>query len=102
MKNPGYPAPKAVFPQHAGAGLYRLVRRLPFESVLMDKHTPPALLSVREAMARLSVSRAGLYTLLGQGRLQALKLGSRTLIPATELERFVADLPVATFAGAAR
>lgn len=47
-------------------------------------------LAVREAAEELSVSRATVYGLIRSGELPSLKIGSRRLIPRTELSRWLA------------
>jgi hypothetical protein len=50
--------------------------------------------SPRETEAILGVSHASLYRLLlAAGRLDARKLGSKTLITSESLERLIAELP---------
>jgi excisionase family DNA binding protein len=51
------------------------------------------LYSIRETRTLLSVSHAQLYRLINAGRLDARKIGSRTLIPAESIEQFLAGLP---------
>jgi len=53
------------------------------------------LYSPREVEHLLSISHAGLYRLLGEGRLTAVKIGRATYIPRLVLERFLAELPPA-------
>lgn len=50
----------------------------------------PLLLGVREAAKRLGVGRDSCYALLRQGRLRAVRIGRRLLVPAGELQAFVA------------
>jgi excisionase family DNA binding protein len=59
----------------------------------------PTRLTVRQALAYVQppISRATLYRLLGQGRITAVKRGRNTLIESASLDRYAADLPVATF-----
>ena len=52
-----------------------------------------ALYSPRETETILSVSHATLYRLIGAGRLDARKLGGKTLITRESIERFLAELP---------
>ena len=52
-----------------------------------------ALLSPRETQSLLSISHASLYRLIAAGRLDARKLGSKTLITAESVQRLVTDLP---------
>lgn len=47
------------------------------------------LLSVAEACSFLGIKRTQFYKLLGQGRLNAVKLGRRTLVRTDELQRFI-------------
>ncbi|MEA0858482.1 excisionase family DNA-binding protein [Xanthomonas campestris pv. campestris] len=47
-------------------------------------------LNVREACAALSIGRSTFYQLAGSGRLSLIKLGKKTLVARTELDRFVA------------
>ena len=54
---------------------------------------PRAALRVSEACASLSISRSKLYEELAAGRLKALKAGSRTLIPVSSIDAWLAQLP---------
>lgn len=51
------------------------------------------LLSPREVEAALSVSHSTLFRLIARGELDARKLGSKTLITAASVARFIAQLP---------
>jgi excisionase family DNA binding protein len=51
------------------------------------------LVSIPVAAHRLSIGKTLTYELLKLQKLQAVRLGGRTLIPVAELERFVAALP---------
>ena len=51
--------------------------------------------SVAEATRATGVGRSTFYELMASGKLRAIKLGSRTLIPAEELRRFMESLPAA-------
>jgi excisionase family DNA binding protein len=44
-------------------------------------------------MARVGVGRDKLYCLIREGKLPARKLGRKTLILASDLERFLESLP---------
>jgi excisionase family DNA binding protein len=57
-------------------------------------------LTPREAQIYLGVSPATLYRLLAAGKLTALKLGGRTLIPVDALDAFWNSLPKAKFGSA--
>jgi len=48
-----------------------------------------------EAERLLGISHATLYRLLRAGRLDAKKIGCRTVITAASIERFIAGLPSA-------
>lgn len=52
-----------------------------------------AVYSPRETELILGVSHATLYRLITTGRLDARKLGSKTLITASSIERLLAELP---------
>jgi excisionase family DNA binding protein len=49
--------------------------------------------SVNEAAVEVGVGRDGIYTAIREGRLEARKLGRRTIITADALDRFLAALP---------
>jgi hypothetical protein len=51
------------------------------------------LYATKETEALLSVSHAQLYRLIGAGRLEARKIGSRTFITAESIAEFLASLP---------
>ena len=46
-----------------------------------------------EAAARMGISRSRLYVELAAGRIKAKKLGTATLVPAVEIDRWLAELP---------
>lgn len=52
-----------------------------------------ALYSTKETEALLSVSHAQLYRLINAGRLDARKIGARTLITAESIAAFLDKLP---------
>jgi hypothetical protein len=49
--------------------------------------------SPREVEAILGISHAGLYRLIAVGKLDARKLGGKTLITAESIERLASSLP---------
>lgn len=51
----------------------------------------PLLHSIEDACRRLSMGRSWLYAEIGAGRIKVVKLGRRTLIPDSELQRIVAQ-----------
>ena len=65
----------------------------------MSLDTPPArlvgrlLYSPAETEAILGISHATLYRLIRVGRLDAKKIGSKTVITAESIERLIAELP---------
>jgi excisionase family DNA binding protein len=56
----------------------------------MQEHTPVAN-TIPTACNRLGIGRTLLYDLLKQGKLKSIKLGNRTLIPESELQRLIAE-----------
>lgn len=59
-----------------------------------NKSVQPTL-SVKQACKALSIGKTSFYKLIGNGQLTAIRLGRRTLVISSELERFLASLPVA-------
>lgn len=57
--------------------------------------TPRALVSVDGACTTLGCGRTHLYRLMREGKLQAVKLGSRTMVPREALDALIASLPAA-------
>lgn len=55
----------------------------------------PLSSSIRTVAERLDISRAGVYGLLSAGKLRSFKLGNRTLIAESELQRFITSLTAA-------
>jgi len=53
--------------------------------------------SPSEAAKALGIGRTTLFAILARGDIKARKLGTRTLIAATELNRYVESLPQAHF-----
>jgi excisionase family DNA binding protein len=52
----------------------------------MQKHEAPKLaFTIAEACHAIGVGRSKLYELIGQGRIETRKIGSRTIIPAESL-----------------
>ena len=56
-------------------------------------HARRELYSPRETENILGVSHATLYRLINAGRLDARKVGGKTVITATSIEAFLASLP---------
>jgi excisionase family DNA binding protein len=57
-----------------------------------------ALYSVQETQTLINVSHATIYRLFASGRLAALKVGARTMVPAESIARFLDELPKAACA----
>ncbi len=57
------------------------------------QQTTPVLIPVREAFDKIRVGVTTGYALIAQGRLAAVKLGSRTMVTAESLNAFVESLP---------
>jgi len=52
----------------------------------MHKHESPKLaFTITEACHAVGIGRTKLYALIGEGRLETRKIGSRTVIPAESL-----------------
>lgn len=58
-----------------------------------DKTTGKLLFSVKEFCQMVGIGRTTFYQELKNGRIRAKKLGRSTLIPKSELERFIKELP---------
>jgi len=57
---------------------------------MIPEHSPePLAYSVADACRVSSIGRTRLYQLIGEGRLQARKIGKRTLIPAASLRALI-------------
>lgn len=52
--------------------------------------------SVESAAKAIGVGRTTLYELIASGAIRTFKVGARTLIPESELHRFVAERMAAT------
>jgi excisionase family DNA binding protein len=52
--------------------------------------TPKLAFTIAEACHAIGISRSKLYELIGEGRVEARKIGSRTIIPTDSLRRLVA------------
>lgn len=56
----------------------------------MQKHEAPKLaFTIAEACHAVGIGRSKLYELIGQGRVETRKIGSRTLIPAESLHALI-------------
>lgn len=58
---------------------------------MQANETPKLAFTISEACHAIGISRSKLYELIGEGQVQARKIGSRTIIPADSLRRLVSD-----------
>ena len=56
----------------------------------MERHSPLAS-TIPTACSRLGIGRTLIYDLLKHGKLRSIKLGTRTLIPESELQRLLTE-----------
>jgi len=56
----------------------------------MQEHTTLAS-TIPDTCRRLGIGRTLVYDLIKQGKLRPIKLGTRTLIPESELQRLITD-----------
>ncbi len=63
----------------------------------MDDTVLKLAFSPSDAAKTLGIGRSTLFSLLARGEIRALKLGTRTLISAAEIQRFLGTLPQAEF-----
>lgn len=61
----------------------------------MNVSTPDRLVSIAEARKLLGVGNTTVFALMKRGEIAARKIGSRTLIPESELRSFQERLPSA-------
>lgn len=61
---------------------------------------PSILIPVREFCGRYGIGRTKLYELLGAGALEAVRVGSRTMITGDSAEQWASSLPRFKSAGA--
>jgi len=55
-----------------------------------DTMTPLAH-PILQACKRIGVAKTSIFALIKAGQLRSIKIGSRTLIPESELQRFISD-----------
>jgi len=53
----------------------------------------PMVLGVKDAATFIGLSRSRLYELIDEGRIDARKLGARTVVPVASLRAFVEAAP---------
>lgn len=66
------------------------------------QHASLHMLTISEAVAASRIGRTSLYGLIRDGKLDARKVGRRTLVPATALQRLLERLPSAAANGLAK
>lgn len=57
----------------------------------MNSNFEPLANQIPDVCRRLGIGRSLLYELIKNGRIRSIKIGSRTLVPESELQRFVAE-----------
>ena len=57
---------------------------------MSTEHVQKLAYSIREACQASSLGRTTIYALIGQGRLHAVRVGGRTVIPAESLRNLLA------------
>ena len=57
----------------------------------MDK----AAYTIEEAMAQIGIGRTKLYAEINNGKIEIRKIGRKSIILASELQRYLNDLPAA-------
>ncbi|MDA1155499.1 MAG: helix-turn-helix domain-containing protein [Proteobacteria bacterium] len=55
----------------------------------LNQHSPKLAYSIREAMHASSLGKTKMYELINQGKLQAVRIGGRTVIPAESLQALI-------------
>lgn len=79
-----YPPPDKPAPAPVSQPVAPPPRELPPEKLMF---------TMKEASVGLGVGKTTLYAAIAEGRLAAVKLGNRTLIPADSLRTWLASLP---------
>ena len=63
----------------------------------MEHHSEPLANQIPDVCRRLGIGRTLLYKIIKSGQIHTIKIGNRTLVPESELRRFVsAQLEKAT------
>jgi excisionase family DNA binding protein len=58
--------------------------------LLLEALTRPVGFTIDDAARQLSVGRSTVYRLIRQGTIRIVKIGSRTIVPASEIDRLLA------------
>lgn len=56
-----------------------------------EAHPEAIAFSIEDAAKRISVGRSTIYELIGEKAIRTIHVGRRTLIPESELRRFIAE-----------
>jgi len=56
-----------------------------------ERNQLPLANTINDSCIRLGIGRTLMYALIKQGKLRSIKLGTRTLIPESELQRLIAE-----------
>ena len=57
----------------------------------MKETVSPLANTINSACHRLGIGRTLMYALLKKGKIRAIRLGARTLIPESELQRLISE-----------
>ncbi len=57
---------------------------------MQTQESPKLAFTISEACHAVGIGRSKLYELIGQGRVETRKIGSRTIIPAESLRALIA------------
>jgi len=58
---------------------------------MQRNETPKLAFTIAEACHAIGIGRSKLYELIGEGRVETRKIGSRTIIPSDSLRGLIAD-----------
>ncbi len=58
---------------------------------MTESNRLPLANTINDSCRRLGIGRTLMYDLIKQGKLRSIKLGTRTLIPESELQRLIAE-----------
>jgi excisionase family DNA binding protein len=57
----------------------------------MNAPLPPKARRVLDACSALGISRATIYKLAAQGKIRLVKIGGRTVVPESEIDRLASE-----------
>ena len=55
----------------------------------------PLALRINDTCSAIGIGRTNLYAMIAAGKIKAIKIAGRTLIPRSEIDRLIADAPTA-------